>query len=541
MSTEGPVRKATGLERSFGFWDSFIVGMGMLNLGTGTVLVFSMSLAFAPSYNFILSLLLGMVLNFFVVMAYAMVTIVMPRSGGDYVFVSRSINPTLGFANNFFWTVIAVVGIAWNCLYMASIAVSPSLAVGGAVLNSSYMTSLSQIVTQPLWSFLIGVVTMLFVMVLMIVEIKWLKIVNYVAFIIGMITIFAWIAVLAATPQGAFINSFNGFAQSYTNNPDSYHMIIQTAEQNGMTISPDWHVILSGTITTLPISYFTLTGANIANYFSGEIKNVGRIAKSSTVIPLIAFTFSTIALGFALFNATGYTFLASLSYLAFNVPSSYTLPTAPYIPLMVGILAPNIWIVLLTLVGMICWLYLIVMAFYLVATRNLFAWGHDAVVPTRFSLTHRKYHTPVHSVVAITAIAIIGTAFYDWFSSAFSFTNFLAGSNSAWLVACTSAAAFPFIRKESFEALPTFVKRRIGPLPTMSIMGVLGALSIIVTDLSVVLNPSYAGIPTSLSDLSIALLGVVFVIGVIYFFVAKAIRKSRGLDLSLVYKEPPPE
>src|SRR5271167_4811473 len=128
---------------------------------------------------------------------------------------------------------------------------------------------------------------MLFIMVLMIVEVKWLKVVNYVAFTIGMITIFAWIAVLVITPQSAFINSFNSFAQPYMNNPDSYHLIIRTAEQNGMTISPDWHVILSGTITTLPISYFTLTGANIANYFSGEIKNVGRIARSSTVIPLI--------------------------------------------------------------------------------------------------------------------------------------------------------------------------------------------------------------------------------------------------------------
>ena len=116
---------------------------------------------------------------------------------------------------------------------MASTAISSSLAVGGAVLSSSYMTSLSQVATQPLWSFLIGAVTMLFIMVLMIVEVKWLKVVNFVAFIIGMITVFTWIAVLAITPQSAFINSFNSFAQSYTNNPDSYHMIIQRHNKTG--------------------------------------------------------------------------------------------------------------------------------------------------------------------------------------------------------------------------------------------------------------------------------------------------------------------
>jgi amino acid transporter len=541
MSTEAFERKTTGLTKSFGFWDSFILAMGLLNLGVGSLLEFSMSLAFAPSYNFILSSLIGMMLNFFVVMAYSMITITIPRSGGDYVFVSRLINPTLGFANNFFWTVIAILGIAWNCLFMASIAVSPSLEVGGAVLNNSYMTSLSQVVTQPLWSFLIGIVTMLFIMVLMIVDVKWLKFTNYVTFIIAMTAVFAWIVVLAITPQNAFINSFNSFAQFYTNNPDSYHVIIQTAERNGMTISTDWHAILSGTITALPISYFTLWGANGVNYFSGEIKNIDRIAATSTVIPLIVFTIFTIFLGAALFNATGYQFLASLSYLAFNVPSSYALPIAPYIPLMVSIAAPNTGIVFLTLIGMICWLYLIVMAFYMIATRNLFAWSYDAVAPSWFSRTHRKYHTPVRSVVAITVIAIIGTAFYDSFSLAFSFTNFTAGSNSAWLVACVSAAVFPFIRKESFEALPTFVKGRIGPVPTMSIMGVLGAFSIIVMDLFVALNPAYAGIPSNLSSISLLLLGVIFVIGVIYFFTAKAIHKSRGRDLLLVYKKLPPE
>jgi amino acid transporter len=119
MSKEVFVRKATGLTRPFGLWDAFILAMGMLNMGSGTLLVFSTSLAFAPSYNFILSLLIAMALNFFVVMTYSMITIAMPRSGGDYVFVSRSINPTLGFANNFFWTVIAILGIAWNCLFMA--------------------------------------------------------------------------------------------------------------------------------------------------------------------------------------------------------------------------------------------------------------------------------------------------------------------------------------------------------------------------------------------------------------------------------------
>jgi APA family basic amino acid/polyamine antiporter len=540
LSKEVFVRKATGLTRPFGFLDIFVISVGILNMGSGTLLVFSSSLAFAPSYNFILSLLIAMVLNLFVVVTYATITVAMPRSGGDYVFVSRTINPALGFANNFFWTVIAILGIAWNCLFMAGTAISSSLAVGGAVLKSEYMVSLSQLATEPLWSFLIGTVTMLFIMVLMILEVKWLKIVNLIAFVIGMITVLAWIGVLATTPNSSFISSFNSFAQPYTNNPNSYQMVMDAARQNGMTISMDWNVILSGTLITLPISYFTLGGANVINFFSGEIKEVNRTAVWATLLPLFLLTGLTIVLGLALFSATGYEFLAGLSYLAFNVPSSYQLPTSPYLPLMVDIAAPNIGMVALTLVGMICWLYLLAMTYYLIATRNLFAWSYDGVMPTWFSETHKKYHTPVRSVVTITIIAIFGIAFYSYFSLAFSFTNFTTGFNTAWLVACASAAVFPFIRKETFEAQPTFVKRRVAGVPVLTIFGLLGALSVIAMDVFVVQNPGYAGIPTELSTVSLLILGLIFVIGVIYFFVAKAIQKSRGLDLSLVFKEIPP-
>ena len=541
MSKEVFTRKATGLTRPFGVYDTFIIAVGAINLGSGTLLVYSTSLAFAPGYNYVLSLFIAMVLNLFVVLAYSQITIAMPRSGGDYVFVSRIVNSTLGFANNFFWTFVAILGIAWNCLFMAETAVSSSLTVGGAALNSSYLTTLGTVATQPIWAFIIGTVTMLFVMILMIVQVKWLKIVNLVTFVIGMVTVIAWIVVLGVTPLSSFIASFNHFAQPYTNSTNSYQMIIQSAQTNGMSMAVNWNAVWGATVVSLPISYFTLGGANIVNFFSGEIKEVSKTAVWSTLGALIGiFVFDTL-IGVALFSATGYQFMSALSYLSVNVPSAYTLPVSPFLPLIVDIAAPNIGMVILTLVGMISWLYLLAMSYYLIATRNMFAWSFDGVIPTWFSEVNTKYHTPIRSVITITIVAVFGIAFYDLiFPLAFSYSNFTTGYNTAWLVACASAAVFPFIRKETFEAQPTYVKRRIAGVPTMTIFGVLGALSVIAMDIFVALNPSYAGIPANLSNISLVLLGVVFVIGVVFFWVARAMQKSRGLDLSLVFKEIPP-
>jgi len=540
LSKEVFVRKATGLTRPFGLLDTFIIAASMLNMGSGMLLVFSSSLAFGPSYNFVLSMFLALVMNIFVGVTYAMMTTAMPRSGGDYVFVSRTINAPLGFANNFFWTVVSILGIAWNCLFMAGTAVSASLLVGGSVLNSDYLRSLGQAVTQPTGAFIIGVVTMLFIMVLLILPAKLLKVINLAAFAIGMIAVVAWIVVLAITPTSTFIANFNNFAQAYTNNPNSYEMMINAAKSNGLTISTDWNAVWGATLASLPISYFTLGGANIVNFFSGEIKDAGRTSMWAIVGSLIfVFAFGTL-LGAVLFNSAGYEFMAALSYLAFNVPTNYALPTPPYIPLIVSIASPNMAMVLLTLVGMICWLYLISMAYYLIATRNLFAWSYDGVLPTWFSETHKKFYTPVRSVVTITILGIIGLAIYDYYSLAFSFTNFTTAFNTCWLIPCLAAAVFPFVKKNMFEAQPGFVKKRLAGIPMITILGILGALSVVWMDVLVYLNPGYAGIAAYLKDITLAVLFVIFAVGLVFFFAAKAAQKSRGLDLSLVFKEIPP-
>jgi len=542
LKRETFARDATGLTKPFSLRDTLIILIGAINLGSGTLLLYSTSLAFAPSYNYVLSLFIAMILTLFVVLTYTYITTIMPRSGGDYVFVSRSVNPVLGFGGSFFWTVFAILGIAWNCLFMATTAISNSLAVGGYAMNNSAMVNASVTATEPVWEFVISLVTILVIMALMVFDPKWLKTFNLIAFVLGMLAVIAWLVVLGTTSQSTFANSFNAFAQPYMNTTNSYQAIISSASSNGLSISTGWGAILAATFASLPISYFTLGGANVVNFFSGEVKQIGRTALIAPLVALLSVTLFDILIGAALFHATGAKFLTSLSYLAFTVGgTSYTLPTAPYLPLLVEITAPNIFMVVLTLVGMISWLYLLAMSFYLVASRNLFAWSFDGVISNSFSLVNPRTHTPTRSVLLISVVAIIGVAFYCFYSVAFSYSNFTTGYNTAWLIACLAAIVFPFIKKDMFQAQSGYIRRKIAGIPVLSLIGLVGAVSVLFMDYEVAINPGYAGIPNNLSETSLLLVGAVFVVGVILFLVARAYQKRRGLDLSLVYRQVPPE
>jgi basic amino acid/polyamine antiporter, APA family len=72
-------------------------------------------------------------------LVYLYFTIFMPRSGGDYVWVSRTLNPFLGLFTNFSLTFVFLTWIAFNFTYMLSV-MGPSVAyVAG--WNSAALTS----------------------------------------------------------------------------------------------------------------------------------------------------------------------------------------------------------------------------------------------------------------------------------------------------------------------------------------------------------------------------------------------------------------
>ena len=95
------VREATGLVREVGAWSSF---MAVLALVTGGVPVLSVAVMYtAPGANWPLAFLIAVLPSFLMAGLFTIIGISMPRSGGDYVFTTRGLNPYVGFLN--YWGV----------------------------------------------------------------------------------------------------------------------------------------------------------------------------------------------------------------------------------------------------------------------------------------------------------------------------------------------------------------------------------------------------------------------------------------------------
>jgi amino acid transporter len=102
-------RKATGLLRGWSVWDAFIYATFSINLITLGLFILSYA-PFVPDGALIPAIILAGLYLIFQAVTYAALIAVMPRAGGDYVWMSRILGGGIGF-------VLAVTGwwfILWH-------------------------------------------------------------------------------------------------------------------------------------------------------------------------------------------------------------------------------------------------------------------------------------------------------------------------------------------------------------------------------------------------------------------------------------------
>ncbi len=133
------VRNATGLVRELSAFDAFNLVFSAVLIPIGITEVMSFTPQFWPHANMLVSFLLATPLVAACGLVYLYFTVIMPRSGGDYVWVSRTLNPFLGFFANLSLTFVFLTWISFNFTYMLSV-VLPSVAyVAG--WNAGWVTS----------------------------------------------------------------------------------------------------------------------------------------------------------------------------------------------------------------------------------------------------------------------------------------------------------------------------------------------------------------------------------------------------------------
>jgi amino acid transporter len=527
------LRDATGLVKQFSAFDSFILNNGILNVLVGTPLAFTIALFLFPGIDLTVAMFVGFLASVPFALVYIQMTAAMPRSGGDYAWVSRTLHPALGFMTSWALVIISIYGPMVSVAYTFSqFFLSTQFGILGALTNNPALYELGASMSSPVMSFSVASIIMIVMAVITALGLKAVRATYYVLFTIMIIGVFAIMGLFAITSTADFARAFDTYSSGLGT---TYQGLLDAAKGAGWASSYD----LGAAFSALPVTMLMYGGFTYIVYLGGEIKRSDRTLLYSIMGTLL------IGLvmwgGSALFfsRTVGYDFLRASAYLTFVHPEANPLKVLAVYSLFISVLTvanpPLFWLIFLAFVVS----YLIfIPSYFLIITRNIFAWSFDRIAPSVLADVNDRFHTPVKSIILTLVAAEIACLIWAFQPVVFSWFNTTLAWTAIWIVPGVAAMVFPFRRKEIYRASPSITKKEIAGIPVVSICGVLLVIIMVWALVYGYLTPAFSG-PTL--PLAIAVTAGIFITGPIVFYIARAIRKSQGIDLDLVFKEVPPE
>jgi APA family basic amino acid/polyamine antiporter len=516
-STSLFVRNATGLVRELSPFDAFNLVFSAVLIPVGITQVFSFAPTFWPGANVLVSFLLSIPLVLCFGLVYLYFTIAMPRSGGDYVWVSRVLGPGVGFLTNLALTFVFTTWVSFNFTTMMTLLL-PGL---GFVAGFSWSPN-------QLTQFLIATVLTIVFAALMVLGTRRVARYMVVTFGIVWIGMAIWLIGLAITSHNAFVANFNAHSGITLNQVTAAAVKAGYSPGNGI----DW----AGTIFAIIYAFQVFTGFQWTGYFAGEIKNVRRTAITSIIGALVISAVLYVLATFLVYNTYGFANFGSIVYLGFNTQNS-PLGFAPYLPALVKFLAlPSflqVFVAFCFVLSVLWW----TPTGFLIATRNLFAWSFDRLAPARVAEVNDRLHTPVVAtvVVAVWIEVLNYLNIYQGLSALL--INVIAVMAVAFIAVALAAIVMPFTRPDLFNSAPAMVRASIGGVPWLTIVGVVMLLS-----WAFVLYVTFATTAFGqVAPISMIEAFAVPILGALYYLVIRLVRERQGIHLKAAFQEIPPE
>ena len=532
------VRRSTGLVREASALDATIFN-AVFSAPVGATLAWGVFFALTafPGADLVAATLWSFVLNVPILIMMALLASSMPKTGGDYVWVSRILGPPAALVSNFGAAASAIIGATFWARYFPVFALGPVLVTLGTIFNShSLVTAGTHIQTDKGWIFLGGLLMIVWMTLILIrgtkTTFKWQ---NAFWIIASAGTLLAFIVLLFSSKSG-FQHHFNSISHTYGAKGDAYHGVISDAKAQNA------HPHAFGGATTPAI--FVVMTFMIWNwwsvYLSGELKSASnRNRQMSIMFGALSWNVIGLVAGvLLLYKVTSYQFIVGAN----TVPNAaYILPTGPFYHFFAGLAVNSNVLTTIIVASFLFWSLPAMVGNTFMPIRSVFAWSFDRVLPERLSNVNERFHSPVAAILLVMGLVTLMLA---WSVTATTFQTLLALGVLAGVVCVVivgvAAFAFPIRRPELYGSSPANIK--LLGIPVLQLVAPLSIAVVLFLTWEAWHYPALAlsGDIGNRWQIPAFMAGIV-VIGLLIYYIARAVRRSQGIDLDLVYRELPPD
>jgi amino acid transporter len=528
--TKGPTvfaRESTGLVKNVSFLDS--IALNFSNMSVGPLLTTLAGSAVATlvfvdvsGLNLVVASMLAFALSIPQIIVYTMMSRRYPRAGGDYVWLSRNFGGFTGSTLSFWGYTMETLA------FIALVAILLDFSIGGvgAEMGFAYgfpTTSWVALFSGGFWQFAVGATAFSIVILVNIVKPKaGYKLVTVLA-VFGALTLVIAMAVLLAGGNSAMVNyanctgAYSGNNCLGLNGTNSYNTVAATYQPSGMPFDLNFGNI----IYIMPVMFaFIYPWLNAGPAVASEMKGGRALKWNVPASAIITFIFATSTFA-VLYAVGGLPFINGLFH-----DYAYQSTIGPnFFSIAMGI-ANNPWVAWVIGLGWIALQFAVIAYAVIIFSRYLLAQSLDRFLPSGLSYVSPRFGSPVVAMLInwVITIALIGITAYYFGSIAGIFGAIIA--SMIYFMFVGLAAIVHAARKESGASKLI-----------LSLAGLLNMVVFGFVAYQFLSNPGFTGLNNVTYAYSIGTL----VAGALIYQGSRWYHKKRGMDISLNYKELPPE
>ncbi|MHA1723194.1 MAG: APC family permease [Candidatus Baldrarchaeia archaeon] len=556
MGEEGVVfvRRASGLVREIGWFSALTMVLGHV-IGGGINWHSTKDAVYYPGCNVPMAFFVAGVPSVLLAICFALMAVMMPRAGGDYIYITRAMDPLIGFMASWaFWFTEAIsfgiIGAFDSVFYGMSIWMFGLMQYKAGAAGAENIMNFGKWMSSTQGQIIVGTILVVIFCLIALLGTRALAYVMNIIVIIPIITGFLTIGYFSWGAMNAPLRAKEKFEAIFGTgtwdkiletaptvpppegvpqfDPEKFHMGASWAATMGMATPATWAYI----------------GFTCSSFFGSEVKDPSRSLMISMVLGAILIMVYYLVISGTCWAAYG-DFITAYNYIWESDKAHETevlagilgvseapgaTPGAPegILPFFAAILAyPRTPIMVILILTGAIWLMNDIPAFLMVTSRSIFAWSFDRFFPEIIAEVNERWHSPHYAILITCIVGIIGVVAnaYAWFLAMVG-TTVLA----IWryLFDAMAATILPYRRPEIWEK---GLKLSVAGIPLITILGFIAF---------VWWNYIFWFACLALDSTTIATYAGWLGFGLLIFVGYWVYNQKRGIDPRTIYQEIPP-